>query len=135
VEENKSIQRLGVVDQVGHVDGDDLALAQYYRNAAVFVFPSLYEGFGLPVLEAMGQNCPVICSDAGSLREIGGDAVAYFDPRDVESMQRVMEQTLGNTERLDDLRRLGSARHKLFSWDKCAQQTADVYRQLTQRSA
>src|ERR1017187_2503423 len=104
-EETDLIARLNVAKKVRFVAGDDRALASYYRNAAALVFPSLYEGFGLPVLEAMGQNCPVICSDAGSLREIGGDAVAYFDPRDVENMQQVMEQTLGSADRLNDLRR------------------------------
>jgi len=134
-EETDLIARLNVAKKVRFVAGDDRALASYYRNAAALVFPSLYEGFGLPILEAMGQNCPVICSDAGSLREIGGDAVAYFDPRDVENMQQVMEQTLGSADRLNDLRRFGSARKELFSWDKCAQETADVYRRVARRSA
>jgi glycosyltransferase involved in cell wall biosynthesis len=134
-DEKDLIDRLKLAKKVRFASGDDGALAFYYRNAAALIFPSLYEGFGLPVLEAMGQNCPVICSNAGSLREIGEDAAAYFDPCDVDNMRQTMEQTLGNTDRLSELRRLGSIRKKLFSWDKCARQTFEVYREVAARHA
>jgi glycosyltransferase involved in cell wall biosynthesis len=130
-DERKLIEELKVTDQVRQVAGDDVALAQYYRNAAALIYPSLYEGFGMPILEAIGQGCPVICSDpGGALREVAGNAAAYFDGSDATSMQLVMEQTLGDPKRVAELRDLGTARHQLFSWDKCVQETVNVYREV-----
>ena len=108
--ERKSLAAAGLSDRVTQRSGGDAALIQCYRGAAAFVCPSLYEGFGLPVLEAMSQDCPVLCAWAGSLPEVAGEAAAYFDPASVDSIQTVLEATLADQFVLNSLRTLGRAR-------------------------
>lgn len=107
---------------------DDSLLASLYSQAALFVYPSLYEGFGLPLLEAMRCGCPVACSNTSSMPEIAGDAASYFDPSDEEGMRAVMESTLQSKDILRSLQARGYERGKLFSWDKCVSQTLELYR-------
>jgi glycosyltransferase involved in cell wall biosynthesis len=78
-------------DSVVQIEGDDDLLASCYRHARLFVFPSEYEGFGMPLTEAMVQSCPIACSQASSFPEIAGAAAAYFDPLDVDSMRTAIE--------------------------------------------
>ena len=85
-----------------------------YAGAMGFIFPSWYEGFGLPVLEAMSQGCPVICSHAASLPEVGGDAVLYIDPDRPASIVEAMLKIEGNRDFQDGLRRAGLAQAKRF---------------------
>jgi glycosyltransferase involved in cell wall biosynthesis len=129
-EEKRAIERMNIVDKVCYIAGDDSALVRYYRNAAVLVYPSLYEGFGLPILEAMGQGCPVMCSEYGSLREVAGDAAAYFDAHQMANIRSVLEENLGDPDRLAELRQRGIVRHRLFSWEKCVDETLSVYREI-----
>jgi glycosyltransferase involved in cell wall biosynthesis len=96
-------------------------LPSLYSMAQALVFASLYEGFGLPVLEAMACGCPVITSKVTSIPEIGGDSVLYVDPENVESIAQGMYQILTNTELKTNLIHQGLARAKLFSWDKTAE--------------
>jgi glycosyltransferase involved in cell wall biosynthesis len=103
---------------------------QAYSAAAAFVYPSLYEGFGMPILEAMSLNCPVICSNTSSMPEVGGLASEYFDPKDPADMAAAMERVLSSTDRRDQLIALGQAQCRKFSWEKCAAETFDVYRQV-----
>lgn len=110
--------------------GDDL-LARYYQHAAAFVMPSLYEGFGLPVLEAMARDCPVCCSRAGSLPEVAGDAAVYFDPHDPEEMASAILRAAGDPLLQRELRRKGRERLAEFSWARCAELTLEAYRSLT----
>jgi len=88
--------------------------------------PSLYEGFGLPVLEAMACGVPVICSNASSLPEVAGEAAILFDPLDVEGMAAAMERVLGDEELRAELRARGLERARGFSWEKCARETLAV---------
>ncbi len=91
-------------------------------GARAFVFPSLYEGFGIPVLEAMNLGVPVVCSREGSLPEVGGKAAIYCDPYETEDIRRAMAEVLSlNKAARDEIIRLGSERCKEFSWEKCAQ--------------
>jgi glycosyltransferase involved in cell wall biosynthesis len=117
-------------DQVLHIKGGDDMLAAVYRDAAVFVYPSLYEGFGLPPLEAMSASCPVACSDTSSLPEICGEAAEYFDPTSPESIAAAIERVVTSPTLRHGLITLGLERIKNFGWDICATQTASVYRQL-----
>ena len=122
-------QKLDLSDlQLKQVDGKDALLAQYYRHAEVLVYPSIYEGFGIPPLEAMSNNCPVICSDTSSIPEVTGNAAAYFDPTSISSMQHVMETVLQSPDKLSNLRNRGLERANLFSWDKCASDTLNIYK-------
>ena len=105
----------------------DEELVALYKNAKVFVLPSFEEGFGIPLLEAMACSCPVVSSNAGSLPEVGGDGVVYFDPASLDDMVDKISQVL-NSERLrKDLIIKGEKRAKLFSWKRLAKQTLEVY--------
>jgi glycosyltransferase involved in cell wall biosynthesis len=108
----------------------DSTLSQLYQKAALFAFPSLYEGFGIPVLEAFSCGCPVAVSNSSSLPEVGGEAVKYFDPNNLESIQKVVDEIVHNNSLQDTLRSRGYQRLKLFSWEKTAQNTKKVYDNL-----
>lgn len=110
--------------------GDDDVLAIWYRQAVAFVYPSLYEGFGIPPLEAMSSSCPVIASDRSSIPEICGDAAAYFNPDDIESMRGVIETVVSDAGLRADLIARGHERLKVFSWDRCAEETLAAYRAM-----
>ena len=116
--------------QVRHMGGGDEVLAQLYQQAAAFVCPSRYEGFGIPLLEAMSLGCPVICSNTSSIPEVVGAAGEYFDPGDVESMRTAIESVLESRARRDELAAKGYARCALFSWTRCAEETLSIYRSL-----
>lgn len=116
-----------------HIGGDDLVLAACYQNAAAFVYPSLYEGFGIPLLEAMSVGCPVICSKTSSIPEVVGCAGAYFDPASVESIRASIEEVLQSSKRRADLIEKGLERCKLFTWEKCAQETTSIYRSILRK--
>ena len=114
-----------------HIMGsvDDATLASMYASCAVFCYPSLYEGFGLPVLEALSCGAPTVCSDAASLPEVGGDAVLYFDAEanDPSQISERIEQALA--EGLS-LKTRGLIHAQKFSWTRTAELTADCYRKL-----
>jgi glycosyltransferase involved in cell wall biosynthesis len=114
--------KLAVKDRIIFLDYVPSAnLPSLYSMAQALVFASLYEGFGLPVLEAMACGCPVITSKVTSLPEVGGDSVLYVDPENVESIAQGMYQILTNTELKTNLIHQGLARAKLFSWEKTAE--------------
>jgi len=106
----------------------DAGLIVLYRNARAFVFPSLNEGFGIPVLEAFSGGCPVILSDRTSLPEVGAEAAVYFDPEKDDAIADAVERVVTDEELRRDLIRKGTERLRHFSCDKTAQQTLDVYR-------
>jgi len=96
--------------------------------ASAFVFPSLYEGFGLPVLEAMARGVPVACSDASSLPEVAGDAALLFDPHDARAIAAAVERLLGDRGEAERLAARGLERARQFSWERTARATLEVYR-------
>ena len=104
----------------------DAALGELYRRCTVFCYPSLGEGFGLPVLEAMAAGAAVVTSDRSSLPEVGGDAVEYADPTDVTSIAAALERVLSDPARREELGRRARERAAAFSWDRFAAQTLDV---------
>jgi glycosyltransferase involved in cell wall biosynthesis len=118
------------VDDLLRFTGDDVALHAAYKGAALFVYPSLYEGFGLPPLEAMTLGAPVACSNLTSIPEIVGDAGEYFDPADTESITGAMEAVLYSGARRRELIRLGHERALGFGWDRCARETLDIYKAI-----
>jgi alpha-1,3-rhamnosyl/mannosyltransferase len=112
-----------VSDRVVVLDGnvDDGTLPALYTGADLFVFPSLFEGFGLPPLEAMACGAPVACSHAASLPEVVGEAAVLFDPEDLASMVAAMRGALVDADLRARLRTAGLARSQCFSWEKSAQ--------------
>jgi glycosyltransferase involved in cell wall biosynthesis len=105
----------------------DRQLAACYRCSTAFVLPSLYEGFGLPVIEAMAQGIPVACSNAGALPEVCGDAAVLFDPVSVEGMVDAVDEILHDSSLRQRLSEAGRVRATQFTWEKCADQTQAVY--------
>lgn len=116
--------------QLEQIGGGDDVLAAYYQNAAAFVYPSLYEGFGIPPLEAMALGCPLICSNSSSIPEVVGDAGEYFDPEHVDSIRVSVENVLQSTERRAELIRKGFKKCAEYSWERCASETLKIYRGL-----
>jgi len=124
-------ERLGVADRVhvlGRVPAAELEVL--YRSASALVFPSAYEGFGNPALEAMGLGCPAIVSDAGALPEVVGEAGLVFPVGDVDAMAGKVARVLDTPDLADELRRRGRARAADFDVDIAAKRLADVYREL-----
>ncbi len=130
-EEHEAIGSLRLAPhQVRHLAGDDDLLGYLYGKAEALVYPSFYEGFGIPPLEAMSHGCPVICSNASSIPEVVGDAGLYFDPHSVDAIADAMERVASLPSLRSDLAARGRERAKGFSWDRCAARTLDVYREL-----
>ena len=106
---------------------DDSLLFHYYTNARLLVMPSLMEGFGLPILEAMNLSCPVVCSKSAALSEVGGDAVAYFDSKDSNDLAEKIEKVLQDDTVRKTLVEKGLKRSAQFSWEECVTKTFEVY--------
>jgi alpha-1,3-rhamnosyl/mannosyltransferase len=116
---------------LGHVSDEELA--DLYRRCAVFCYPSLGEGFGLPVIEAMAAGAPVVTSNVSSLPEVGGDAVEYVDPRSVDSIASGLERLLRSPERRSELAALGRARADAFSWGATAAAVVELLESVARR--
>ena len=127
----RTVRSLGLENVVcfpGFIEDDDLPAV--YHGAAVFVFPSLYEGFGLPVIEAMACGVPVISSNTSSMPEVAGGAAMLVDPLDADQMAAAIVRVLGDEGLRDGLRQQGIARARQFSWEAAARQTLDLYASL-----
>lgn len=124
----EQLQLQHVVHLPGYVPQEDLV--SIFNLAEVLAFPSLYEGFGLPVVEAMACGKPVITSRCGSLEEVTGGAAEYVEPTEVESIAAGLQHVLTNPDRYEELRTLGLARARHFDWERTAQQTLEVYRRV-----
>lgn len=130
-EVDDAVRELGLdgrVLQTGWTDKDDLPAL--FAGADLLVFPSLHEGFGLPVVEAMASGCPVVASDVYSIPEVAGGAAILFDPHDVEAIARAAERALFDAPERERLVAAGFARAAVFRWSECARRTAAVYREL-----
>ena len=124
-------EKYGVMDSVKFLDfvpTEDLP--SLYEHALCYVLPSLYEGFGLPVLEAMKCGCPVITSKVSSLPEAGGDAALYVDPEHVEDIAQKIQQVISDEKLRDEMRKKGLEHIKKFSWEKAAKETLEVLMKL-----
>ena len=117
------------VKLLGYVDDDELA--ELYAGCSCFAYPSLYEGFGLPVLEAMSAGAPVITSNVSSLPEVAGDSALMVDPLDVAAITAALVEVLTNPATAKRLGVAGRKRAATFSWDRTAQETLAVMRAIT----
>lgn len=122
--------KLGIANRIFQYDLKDNMLTFFYKNALMFVFPSLYEGFGVPILEAFSCECPIACSNVSSLPEIAQDAAIYFDPYSHESMCGSILKLLDNGNIRKEIIAKGKDRLKNFSWEKTAQKTENIYKEL-----
>jgi glycosyltransferase involved in cell wall biosynthesis len=129
-EESALFDSFGIAGRVSQLSVPDEVLAALYGNARAFVFPSLYEGFGIPVLEAFTCGCPVVLAESGCFPEVAGDAALYFDPRDEGALRAVLERVVDDETMRDTLRSKGFSRGRAFSWDKTASVTKAVYESL-----
>jgi len=129
--EQSLVRQAGIVASfVSQLEGDDALLAQAYQGATALVYPSVYEGFGLPPIEAMAYGCPVISSNTSSMPEVIGNAAESFDPLQTDEISVAIERVVYSDTRRSELIRLGVLRAKLFSWQECASKTATIYRDL-----
>jgi glycosyltransferase involved in cell wall biosynthesis len=125
--EKELIFRLGLTRNVRFTSGNDESLMKSYGSALAFVYPSLYEGFGIPPLEAMSMGCPVICSRTSSIPEVVGEAGAYFDPSDIDDISNQIENVICSSGLREKLIDRGKARYPIFSWGNCAEKTLSLY--------
>lgn len=130
IEEKKNIQKFGLTQFVKQYSVNDRQLSNLYSNALFFVFPSTFEGFGIPILEAFACECPCLLSTCGALREVGGDAAIYFDPYDMESLIMGFNSLLSDIQLRRNLTISGLKRLKLFTWDNAVNQTQKVYESI-----
>jgi glycosyltransferase involved in cell wall biosynthesis len=126
------IGELGLEKQVLFLhDVEDHEMPLFYAGARVFAFPSLYEGFGLPALEALATGTPVVSSNAGSLGEVVGDAGVLVDPHDVDGLAGALESVLLDLDLFARLRAAGPVRASQFSWQRAARETLDLYYRIS----
>jgi len=109
---------------------DNEQLASLYNHAQCLVYPSLYEGFGLPIIEAFACGCPVITSKGSSTAEIAGDAAVLIDPNNTDDMTEKIREVFNNSSLQNQLVQLGHNRAHLFNWDKTANQTLKLYQAI-----
>jgi glycosyltransferase involved in cell wall biosynthesis len=127
-DEEARISQLGVQGRVTLMSrASDPALANLYRHASLFVYPSLYEGFGFPPLEAMSLGCAVLANRTSSLPEICGEAAFYFESQDPTELSNVLVSTLEDKQGLSERRKLGYERVRLYDWSRTARRTLEVY--------
>lgn len=125
--EKEFLANLDIIDKCSSKYYTNVELGQLYRNAEAFIFPSLYEGFGLPILEAFKYECPVILSNCSCFPEVASNAAAYFEAQDVDSLLYSINKVLSDR---DNYIKLGSSRVENFSWKKTALNIENVYRSL-----
>ena len=128
--EKQIFTELKLENDIEHLSGDDGVLANLYKYAEIFVYPSHYEGFGMPILEAMHYGTPVITSNSSSLPEVGGDAAAYFTPDSVDELAECMDRLLGDKEQRGKMGQAGMLWEKMFSWDESAEKHMKFYEQF-----
>lgn len=121
---------LGINNKIIHFSVDDQGLVQLYKNAILFVFPSLYEGFGIPILESLACGCPLILSDTSSFPEVAGNSAIYFNPQEEGSIKNAVEKVIYNKSLRNDMILKGYNQVKKFSWEKATNETVDLYRSV-----
>jgi len=125
--EKEEIDSLGLGSNFMQTEAYDVKIANLYRYASAFIFTSKYEGFGIPIIEAMYNRCPVLASNVSSLPEVGADAALYFNPDSPEDLNNKLTSLLSDKELRNRLVAKGIEHEKFFSWDKCAAETKDFY--------
>ena len=130
-EEVLLVQKLGVEKLVKYIPVDDYTLQALYQNAIAFIFPTLYEGFGIPILEAFACSCPCIVSNTSSLPEVAGDAALYIDPLSANSIANATEKLIQSQSLRQEMICKGKKRLLQFSWEKTVEQTLALYKSVS----
>ncbi|GAB3899490.1 glycosyltransferase family 4 protein [Spirosoma agri] len=130
IADREFVHRLGLQDWVHHVNATDQELNFLYRNALSFVYPSLYEGFGLPILEAFRTDCPMVLSDTDCFREVAADAATYFSPTSLDDLIGTIDAIITDTELRKKLVESGKKRLNQFPLSESVAQTLNVYKAL-----
>ena len=128
--ERERLHELGIAGHTFRLRVSDAALPWVYRKAAVMMYASQWEGFGLPVAEAMASGCPAVVSDIGALTEVGADAVRVFDTEDQAALVELVERILTDPEEAARMQQAGIARARVFTWRRTAERTATVYEEV-----
>lgn len=128
--ENQKFRSLDIAEQLLLISANEQELNSLYKNALLFVYPSLYEGFGLPILEAFANNCPICISNSSCFPEIAKDAALYFDPSDEHSIYKSVKAGIADLKSRERLIKAGKLRLLDFSWDKTVSETIEVYESL-----
>ena len=126
--EKEEIASLKISDKIVITGADEHKLNSLYAGALAFVYPTLYEGFGMSILEAFANNCPVCLGKTSSLPEVAGNAGVYFDPKDYESIANAIEKVIYDADFSKKMVAAGVERLNHFSWKKCGERTAESYK-------
>ena len=127
-EEKKIILKLGLKNQIIHKDFNENELGLFYKKAMCFVFPSIYEGFGIPVLESMACGCPIVLGNHSSFSEVAGDAGVFFDLNNSSDLKNKIESLLMNESLRKEFSLMGLVQIKKFNWENASQQCFKLYK-------
>jgi len=130
LKEEKFMKNLHIYERFITLSLDDLGLSQLYKNAICLIFPSYYEGFGIPIVEAFNFGCPVLASKTSCFKEIAHDAALFFDPKNINEISILIRNVLDNEDKRKELIQKGIERNNEFSWDLSAQKTSYVYKSV-----
>jgi glycosyltransferase involved in cell wall biosynthesis len=129
-EELEQMIKSDVINNFEQIEARDRKIANLYYYASAFVYPSKYEGFGIPMIEAMYNGCPIVASNVSSLPEVGGSAALYFNPDSAEDLNEKINIILNDKVAVNKLKKSGIEREKIFSWDRCANETRKFYEEV-----
>ena len=132
-QENMLISRLGITRSVAQGFVPDEELSSVFANAGVFVYPSKYEGFGIPILDAFASSCPVVLSKSSCFPEVAGDAALYFNDGDIDGLRNAVENVIKEPGKRRELVERGRKMLARYSWEKCAKETSSVYMQVVSK--
>lgn len=124
------LKKLGISERCHQLFASEKDFDNLYCNALAFIYPSTMEGFGLPTLDAFSAGCPAIISDIPCFKEVGGEAAVYFDPLDIDSIYKTIDDTISSNSTLQEMKKKGKDRAKMFTWEKNANEYSELYKSL-----